>query len=77
MGLEDTLDLLLWVGEKVLYLEEGPDREVITRQIERAKAQDLQKVASGIFDTAHLNLTLIGPLKEKAQEKIKRLSEIP
>lgn len=77
MGLEDTLDHLLWVGEKVLYLEEVPDREEITRQIEKVKAQDIQKVARQIFDTAHLNLTLIGPLKEKEQEKIKRSIAIP
>ena len=77
MGLEDTLDHLLWVGEKALYGEEVPDREEITRQIERVKVEDIQKVAREIFDTAHLNLTLIGPLKEKEQEKIKRLSRIP
>ena len=77
MGLEDTLDHLLWVGEKVLYLEEVPDREEITRQIEKVKAEDIQKVARQIFETPHLNLSLIGPLKEKAQEKIKRLAEIP
>jgi len=77
MGLEDTLDHLLWVGEKVLYLEAVPDRERITRQIEKVSGEDIQKVARQIFDTPHLNLTLIGPLKEKEQEKIKRLSEIP
>lgn len=77
MGLEDTLDHLLWVGEKVLYLEDVPDREEITREIEKVKVEDIQKVAREIFDTAHLNLTLIGPLKGKEQEQIKRLSEIP
>jgi predicted Zn-dependent peptidase len=72
MGLEDTLDHLLWVGEKILYNEAVPDREKITREIEKVKVRDLQKIAAQIFRTAHLNLALVGPLKEKEQEKLKR-----
>ncbi|MBI4115214.1 MAG: insulinase family protein [Candidatus Omnitrophica bacterium] len=72
MGLEDTLDHLLWAGEKVLYLEEIPAREKITQEIEKVNTQDIQKIAQHIFKTARANLALVGPLKEKEQEKIKR-----
>ena len=77
MGLEDTLDRLLWVGEKVLYGEKVPSREEIAREVEKVRAEDIQKVARHIFRTARVNLTLIGPLKEKEQEKIKREALIP
>ena len=72
MGLEDTLDHLLWVGEKVLYGEELPDREKIVQSIEKVSVEDVQSVAKEIFKSHKLNLTLIGPLKEKEQEKIRR-----
>lgn len=72
MGLEDTLDHLLWVGEKVLYREDLPDRKQITDSINRVTAGDIQRVAKQIFQTANANLALIGPQKEKEQEKIKR-----
>ena len=77
MGLEDTLDHLLWVGEKLLYWEHVPTRNEITAEVEKVSAEDIQKVARQIFRTARLNLSLIGPLKEKDQEKIKRDAVIP
>ena len=77
MGMEDTLDHLLWVGEKILYLEGIPDRQEIVRSIEKVKAGDVRNIARQIFQTASINLSLVGPLKEKEQEKIKRRAEIP
>ena len=72
MGLEDTLDHLLWVGEKVLYHEDPPRREEILRNIQSVTAWEIQEVARDIFQTAKFNLALIGPLKEKEQAKIRR-----
>lgn len=72
MGLEDTLDHLLWVGEKALYLEGLPDREKILRDIEAVTAEDIRKASKHIFCTEALNLALMGPLKEKEQNEIKR-----
>lgn len=76
MGLEDTLDHLLWVGEKLLYSDEVQSREEIAREIEKVTREDVQSVAKQIFQTARANLTLIGPLKEKGQGEIKRSFEI-
>ena len=75
LGLEDTLDHLLWVGEKVLYFEKVPDREEVTRGVEMVTPAEIQKIAKQIFQRSQLNLTLIGPVKEKEQEKIKRVSQ--
>ena len=77
MGMEDTLDHLLWVGEKILYLEGIPDRQEIVRSIEKVKAEDVRNIARQIFQTASINLSLVGPLKEKDQEKIKRHAGVP
>jgi len=72
MGLEDTLDHVLWVGEKLLYGEELPRRDEIIRQIEKVGPEDVREAAREIFRTPRINLALIGPLKEKEQEGIKR-----
>lgn len=76
MGLEDTLDHLLWAGERILYLEGIPDRVEIIREIEAVNAEQIQRIASHLFQTSRLNLSLIGPLKEKEQAKIKHACEI-
>ena len=76
MALEDTLDHLLWVGEKVLYDGEMPDREEIRKGIEAVTARDIEAVARDLFTTSHLNLTLIGPIPPKIQSRIKRDFEI-
>ncbi len=76
MGLEDTLDHLLWVGEKVLYREGLPDRREIIRSIEKVTPEDIRKVARNIFQTSRINLSLIGPLKKNEQKRIEKDSEI-
>ncbi len=77
MGLEDTLDHLLWVGEKVLYREGVPNRQEIAQAIEKVTAEDIQKVARQIFQTSHLNLTMIGPQKVKEQNQIRKNAFVP
>ncbi|MFA5158967.1 MAG: pitrilysin family protein [Candidatus Omnitrophota bacterium] len=70
LGVEDTLDHLLWVGEKVLCSGELPDKAEIRREIETTTLEDIQRVAQGIFWTRNLNLSLIGPVPEKMQREI-------
>jgi predicted Zn-dependent peptidase len=70
LGMEDTLDHLLWVGEKALCAAELPDKAKIRREIETTTFEDIQRVAQGIFRTGNLNLSLIGPVPEKMQREI-------
>lgn len=70
LGVEDTLDHLLWAGEKALCAGELPDKEDIRRKIEAATFEDVQRVAQQIFRTGNLNLSLIGPVPEKMQRRI-------
>jgi len=72
LGVEDTLDHLLWAGEKALCSGELPDKAKIRQEIESTTFEDIQRVAQGIFRTAHLNLSLIGPVPEKMQREITR-----
>lgn len=70
MALEDTLDHLLWVGERVLEQKELPKPEVICNKIEHVTTQDIQKIAKKIFQTKHLNLALIGPVTDAMKSQM-------
>lgn len=70
LGIEDTLDHLLWVGEKRLCAGELPDKEEIRRQVEAVTLEDIQQMSRRLFRNQNLNLALIGPVPEKMQKKI-------
>ncbi len=70
LGVEDTLDHLLWVGEKALCSGELPDKTEIRQQIEAVTLEDIRDVAKRIFRTQNLNFSLIGPMPEKMQRAI-------
>ena len=72
MGLEDTLDHLLWAADRAVYRDDMPDLREIKTQIEAVTARDLQEVAKKIFCSEKLNLTLIGPVAAKVQNQIKK-----
>ena len=76
LALEDTLDHLLWAGERLIDGGDLPDKDQIRGKIEAVTARDVQAVARQIFTTAHLNLALIGPIGSKVQARIKEDFEI-
>ena len=76
MALEDTLDHLLWVGERVLDRDELPDRGQIHKAIEAVTAGDIQEIAKRIFKTNKLNLAVIGPVDSKIQTRVRKEFEI-
>ena len=72
MGLEDTLDRMSWIGERVLYGEDVPRPEAIRQEMERVSPEDIREVADHIFRHNHLNMALIGPLSEKSKAAIQK-----
>ena len=70
LGVEDTLDHLLWAGEKALCSGDLPDKTEIRQKIEAVGFEDIQQMAQKVFRTGNLNLSLIGPVPEKMQREI-------
>ncbi len=70
MTLEDTLDHVLWAGERLLYSGQVPDTDNIRKSIEQVTAQDIQQLAQKLFRNQNLNLTLIGPINGRMQGQI-------
>jgi predicted Zn-dependent peptidase len=72
LGVEDTLDHLLWAGEKLVCTNELPDKEDIRRKIEAVTLEEVREMARKVFRTESLNLALIGPVNEKMQKEIQK-----
>ncbi|MDD5432145.1 MAG: pitrilysin family protein [Candidatus Omnitrophica bacterium] len=73
LGLEDTLEHMLWIGETTVTLDKVYSLEEIIKEVKEVKIEDLQEVANCIFERNKLNLALIGPLKDKEQHIYKQL----
>ena len=71
LGLEDTLDNILWYGERVLYDGSLPTVEEIQREIEKVTARDIQLLVKQIFRDQYIHLSLIGPLNGRYERKIR------
>lgn len=76
MAIEDTLEHLLWAGERVLDGGEVPNHAKIRRNIEAVTANDIQNVARKLFINRGLNFALIGPIPEKNQAQIRNVLQI-
>lgn len=68
--LEDTLDNMLWVGERAMYLGRVPTHEEIRREIEQVSLEDIQQIAETVLRSNHMNMALIGPVKDKLKSEI-------
>lgn len=69
---EDTLNYMLWIGEKVMYMNWVPDFNEIRKKISEVTREDIQELAKNLFKNSNLNLALIGPADEKAKSKLKK-----
>ncbi len=73
MGLEDTLDHALWLGERFIYSQKTPDVEAINREILNVTPSAVKSIARRVFKNNNLNLTLIGPINKKRHSQIKQI----
>lgn len=65
LALEDTMSLMLWLGEKVIAGEKGLSVKKIMDSIDKVNQEDLMRVANSVFSEANLNLAVIGPVKDE------------
>lgn len=67
--MEDTMSLMLWLGEKVVAGERDLDPKSIISKVESITCDDLMRVASDIFNDNNINLAVIGPVKDEKRLK--------
>ncbi|MFC1675100.1 M16 family metallopeptidase [Candidatus Omnitrophota bacterium] len=68
LGLEDTQDHMLWIGETTVSLDKTYTIDDIVKEVNKVRREDLERLANDIFFEGNLNLALIGPLKESEKK---------
>ena len=71
LGLEDTMEHMLWIGETTATLERTYSPDEIIAEVRQVKRSDILKSARHLFREGNLNLSLIGPLKG-GEDKIRK-----
>jgi predicted Zn-dependent peptidase len=68
LGLEDTLDQMLWMGEHLSSKGEIPTPQEVVQKIASLTPDDVKRAAKRVLDNSRLNMSLIGTI-DKSQEK--------
>ncbi len=76
LGLEDTLDHMLWVGGAELSNDHIKTMEEAIKRIDAVTTKDIQGVARHILAPNRLNVALIGPLASSQESEIKKIISI-
>ncbi len=63
MGLEDTMDHMLWAGEQAITVGRIAQPSLLLTHIERVTARDIQRVARHLFVAPRLHLVIMGPVE--------------
>jgi len=69
LSLESTLSRAFWLGDRILLYGKPSTFDEIKRKIEEVKLQDIQRMAQNIFTKDKINLSIVGPFKEKNKEE--------
>lgn len=73
LGLESTLSNAFWLGNRMLLYGRPSTFDEIKGKIEEVKVKDIQRMAQNIFTKDKINLSIVGPFKEKDREEYSSL----
>jgi predicted Zn-dependent peptidase len=64
IGLEDTMEYMLWEGEQVAMTNHAPDMGKLLAHLNRVSAADLQHVARKLFRPERVHLAVVGAVAQ-------------
>ena len=70
LGLEDTMDQMLWMGGGVISNDQVKSMEDVIKKIKAVTRADIKRVAKEILNPQRLNVAIIGPMSEAQQKQI-------
>ena len=73
LSLENTLSRAFWLGSRMLLYGRPSTFDEIKEKIEEVKVEDVQKMAQNIFTEDKINLSIVGPFKEKDRKEYSSL----
>jgi predicted Zn-dependent peptidase len=76
MGLEDTADHMVWVGENLISYGKIRTLNEILEEMERTQPDDVRRVAGEVLRRDRMCLSAIGPFRKRDEASIRRLLEV-
>ena len=73
LGLEDTMDQMLWMGSGVISNDKVKSIEDIIKRIKAVTRADIKRVAQDILNPSKLNVAIIGPMTDVQQKQLRAL----
>ena len=73
LGLEDTMDNMLWVGEGMVSKNQVKTLKGVVKEFEKIKKEDIRCVAKEIFNPKRYNLALVGPVTSLQEKQLSQL----
>ena len=70
LNLESTLNQAFWLGNKLLLYGKPFTEDEVKKKIEKVEAKDVIQSARKIFKKNGINLSIVGPFKEKDREEL-------
>lgn len=76
MGLEDTMDHMMWVGEQTATLGRVARPETLLAHMAKVTERDIQRVARQLFVTPKMHVAIVGPVAEPEASRLASLCRI-
>ncbi len=76
LGLEDTLDHMLWLGEATISLDKVRTLKDIIKEVNRITIPDIRRVANAILKDDHYSLAIVGPLTDKQEKELRTMLRV-
>lgn len=73
LGLEDTMEQMLWIGEAMIARDKGRTVKDVVGALKKVKIADVQRVAKSILNDKRYNLALVGPITDEQEKELRLL----
>ena len=73
LGLEDTMDHMLWIGESLQTHNKAKTLTNIIKEFKKITPADIQRVAKQILNPKCFNLAIVGPITPKQEKALTQL----
>ncbi len=76
MGLEDTMDHMLWIGEQAVTVGRIAKTERLLAHLAKVTERDLRRVARRLFVTQKMHMVVVGPIAAPEASRLETLCRI-
>ncbi len=76
LGLEDTMDHMLWIGESVISRNKVRTLKEVIKEFNKVRPSDIMRVAKELFDLKRVSLAIVGPIKSDQEQQLRALLKV-